>query len=98
MIPPLELALVKDLHGDDRRVFHDTDNIDKQDSTSMSVRYIHVEILIPVGVESLFNDASRVRLLCIDSDHRERIRQSKDITLGEAVGRDNCIISSEICI
>ena len=43
---------------------------------------IHIEILVPVGVERLFDYARRVSLLAIHCDHREWIGESEHLSLG----------------
>lgn len=71
-------------------------------------RDVHVEALIPVGVQRLLDYARRARLLAIDGGHGEGIRESctavskvphqrrgrptEHITLVEAIGSDNCTL------
>lgn len=50
----------------------------------------HVEALIPVRVQCLLDDTRSVGLLCIDGDDGERVWQTKDLALGQAIGRDDC--------
>ena len=54
-------------------------------------RGIHVEGLVPVGIESLLHDTGRVCLLCINCDDGEGIREAEDLALGEAIGSDDCV-------
>ena len=50
---------------------------------------IHIEILVPVGVERLLHDAGRVGLLCIDGDHSERVGEAEDLALRESICGDD---------
>lgn len=50
---------------------------------------LHIKILIPVGVQSLLDDTGSMRLLCIDSDDCKRVRESKHIALGQAIGSND---------
>ena len=54
-------------------------------------RSVHVEGLVPVGIEGLLHDTGRVCLLCIDCDDGEGIREAEDLALGEAIGSDDCV-------
>lgn len=50
---------------------------------------VDVEAVVPVGVQGLFDDRGGVGLLSVDGDDGERIRETKDIALGQAVGGDD---------
>ena len=52
-------------------------------------RYGHVKGLVPVGVQSLFDDTGCVSLLCIDGDDRERVGETEDFAFGETIGGDD---------
>jgi hypothetical protein len=43
---------------------------------SQHSRDVHVEALVPVGVQRLLDDAGRARLLAIDRGHGEGVRES----------------------
>jgi hypothetical protein len=72
----LELLLVKDLNGEDTLL------VDAPSSGSAVVVHVraghdvHVEALVPVGVQRLLNDARGARLLAIDRGHGEGIREA----------------------
>jgi hypothetical protein len=93
LIPTLELALVKDLDGDDGRVLDSATK--KRISNAVAVTqqqsaYAHVEALVPVRVQRFLDHAGCVCLLGVYGDDRERVRESEHIALGKAIGRDDC--------
>ena len=51
--------------------------------------HIHIEVLIPIRVQGLFNDTSGVCLFSIHSDDCEWVWKPEYITLGEAIRSDN---------
>jgi hypothetical protein len=51
---------------------------------------IHVKGLVPVRVESLLDHARRVRLLSVDGDNGEGVRQAKDVALRKAIRGNDC--------
>ena len=51
--------------------------------------HAHVKALVPVGVEGLLHDTSGVRLLGIDGDDGEGVREAEDLPFREAIGGDD---------
>lgn len=51
----------------------------------VEIKGSHVEVLVPVRVESLLDDTRRMGLLGIDCDDCEGVRETEDISLGEPV-------------
>ena len=49
----------------------------------------HIEILIPIRVQRLFDHARRMRLFPIDGDDGEWIGQAEYVPLDEGVGGDD---------
>ena len=50
---------------------------------------IHIEILVPVGVERLLDHARRVGLFSIYSDDRKRVWEPEDLALRQTIGGDD---------
>jgi hypothetical protein len=72
----LELLLVEDLHREDA-LFVDLPALLSAWSGVYSVEYdVHVEALVPVGVQRLLDDARGARLLAIDRGHGEGIGEA----------------------
>jgi len=46
---------------------------------------LHIKALVPIGIQSLPDDAGRVGLLCIHRDDCEGVRETKDLALGQAI-------------
>ena len=46
-------------------------------------------MLIPIGIESLFDYARCVYLFRVDDDDREWVGKGEDIGLGQAMGSNN---------
>ena len=85
LIAFLELALVKNLNGDNGRLLDVTGaegEVMKMDVFEGGRRGLHIEALVPIGIQSLPNDASRVGLLRIDRNDCEWVRETKDLALG----------------
>ena len=100
LITLLEFALVKNLDGDDRRVL-DIAGMWKEGKTMRMNEFeggwrgSHIEALVPIGIQSLPDDAGRMGLLCIHRDHREWIREAKDLALGQAICGNDCKVRCE---
>lgn len=43
---------------------------------------LHIEALVPIGIQGLPDDAGRVGLLCIHRDDSEWVGETKDFALG----------------
>lgn len=93
LIPSLELALVEYLDRYDGRILDGSAEIRRRQSVSPVQNTLgrkgearrhaheHVKVLIPVGVESAFDDTGRMGLLGVDGDDSEWIRKAEDVTL-----------------
>ena len=80
LITFLELALVKDLNGDDRRLFDHTAR--NSDTSKINIdNDVHVETFVPVRVQSLLDNTRRVGLLSIYSDDRKGVGQTENLAL-----------------
>ena len=89
LITALELALVKDLNGDDRRLFDHTAR--NSDTSKINIdNDVHVETFVPVRVQSLLDDTRRDCLLGVDGDNRKWVWKPEHISLRQTVGRDDC--------
>ena len=64
-------------------------NISLQQIHSLIIN-LHIEVLIPVGVERLLDYAGSVRLLSVDSYNSKGIWKPENIALDETVRRDDC--------
>lgn len=49
----------------------------------------HVEILVPVRVESFLDDTGGMGLLCVDCDDCKWIWETEDVSFGEPVRSDD---------
>ena len=56
---------------------------------SENKNHIHIKILIPIGIESLFDYARYVCLFRIDDDDRIWVGKAEDIEFGQAMGSNN---------
>lgn len=50
----------------------------------------YVKTFIPVRIQSLFDDTGCIGLFAIDGDDCKGVGQTKDITLRQTIGGDNC--------
>jgi hypothetical protein len=50
---------------------------------------LHVETLVPVGVQGFLDDAGCVGLFGIDSDDSKRVRETEDVSLGQPIRSDH---------
>ena len=55
----------------------------------MARKNSHVEALVPVRVEGLLHDTGCVRLLGIDGDDSEGVRETEDLALRKTIGSDD---------
>ena len=89
LIALLELTLVEYLHSDNGGIL-DSARGPSEKHIQTRICDAHVEALVPVRVQRLLNHTGRVGLLRIYRDDREGVWQSKDLTLGQAIGSNNC--------
>jgi hypothetical protein len=49
----------------------------------------HIKMLIPIGIESLFDYARCVCLFRVNDDDRDWVGKAEDIEFGQAIGSNN---------
>lgn len=87
LIASFEFALIEYLHSDNRGVLDGAmqSEAEKWCDSRVEIKGSHVEVLVPVRVESLLDNTRRMRLLGIDCNYREGVWETEDISLGEPI-------------
>ena len=99
LVPLLEFALVEDLDCNHGGVLDSTRKGQKGELRTLQIdsdrksktRNSHIKTFVPVGVEGLLHDTSGVRLLGIDGDDGEGVREAEDLPFREAIGGDDWV-------
>jgi hypothetical protein len=89
LITALELALIKYLDGNKRRFFDVTRRVISK-FLGEAVQNLHIETFIPVRIQCLLEHTRRVCLFCVNGNYCKRIWETKNLSLGEAIGSNDC--------
>ena len=93
LIPSLELPLIENLNRNDGRILDNTTdqttNMRLCDDVLRVESHIHIEVLVPVGVQGLLYHTRGVRLVCINGENREGVGESKNVAFGLSIGRND---------
>jgi hypothetical protein len=92
LVPSLELALVKDLDCDDRRVFDSAGGRWLSMVPAEGLIHLHFESLVPIWIQRFLDDRRGVRLLCVDGNDSKGIWELEYIPFEETISSNDCIL------